>query len=71
MQAAGEERPLTDLQTHARASLLASTQERGILKVGEDVEVQKNAACSLFSERNPLPLERRSFGSFSVAGDRK
>ena len=46
-------------------------QERGILKVGEDVEVKKNAACSLFSERDPLPLERRSFGSFSVAGDRK
>ena len=30
--------------------------------MGEDVEVKKNAACSLFSERDPLPLERRFFG---------
>ena len=48
-----------------------STQERGILKAGEDVEVQKNAACSLFSERDPLPLERRFFGSFLSAGGKK
>jgi hypothetical protein len=48
-----------------------STQERGILKVGEDVEVKKNAACSLFSERDPLPLERRFFGSFLSAGGKK
>ena len=48
-----------------------SPQVRGILKGGEDAEVKENAACSLFPERGPLPLKRRSFGSFSVAGDRK
>ena len=48
-----------------------SPQVRRILKGGEDAEVKENAACSLFPERGPLPLERRSFGSFSVAGDRK
>ena len=48
-----------------------SPQEWGIHKGGEDVEVQENAACSLFSERDPLPLERRFFGSFLSAGGKK
>ena len=47
-----------------------SPQERGFLR-GEDVEVKKNAACSLFSERDPLSLKRRSFGSFSADVGRK
>ena len=41
-----------------------SPQVRGILKGGEDAEVKENAACSLFPERGPLPLERRSFRPF-------
>ena len=48
-----------------------SPQVRGILKEGEDVEVKENAACSLFPERGPLPLKRRSFGSFSFDAERK
>ena len=44
---------------------------RGILKGGEDAEVKENAACSLFPERGPLPLERRFFGSFLSAGGKK
>ena len=48
-----------------------SPQVRGILKEGEDVEVKENAACSLFPERGPLPLERRFFGSFLSAGGKK
>ena len=48
-----------------------SPQVRGILKEGEDAEVKENAACSLFPERGPLPLERRFFGSFLSAGGKK
>ena len=48
-----------------------STQERGIHKGGEDVEVQKNAACSLFSEQDPLPLMWRFFGSFLADAGKK
>ena len=48
-----------------------SPQERGIHKGGEDVEVQENAACSLFPERDPLPLMRRFFGSFLADAGKK
>ena len=68
MQAAGDKIPFNRL-TNPRYG--QSPQERGILKAGEDVEVKKNAACSLFSERDPLPLERRFFGSFLSAGGKK
>ena len=60
------------LEMHVWASHeRVSPQVRGILKEGEDAEVKENAACSLFPERGPLPLERRSFGSFSAVAGRK
>ena len=72
MQAAGDKIPFNRL-TNPRSCEpeRVSTQERGIHKGGEDVEVQKNAACSLFSERDPLPLMRRFFGSFLFDVEKK
>ena len=68
MQAVGDKIPFSQL-TNPRYG--QSPQERGILKAGEDVEVKKNAASSLFSERDPLPLERRFFGSFLADAGKK
>ena len=68
MQAAGDKISFNQL-TNPRYG--QSPQERGILKEGEDVEVKKNAACSLFSERGPLPLKRRFFGSFLADAGKK
>ena len=65
MQAAGDKISLYRLTSPRSCEPeRVSTQERGIHKGGEDVEVQENAACSLFPERDPLPLMRRFFGSF-------